>query len=204
MKRASLAALLLWAALPQAQGAALLGIVTERAAPGAIEAAHRHLASHPGDRIMLRTPAQLMAASDRQLGQWVGQADSVLAVSVFGDPARRLKDALGRHARAHRHPGHERRSEPEPDEPRRRRQPARLPGRNAAPAGRRRAARRSAARGRRAPDRAPLAGRAPRVAGRHGADNVRALLAHQLDPQQALPSPRSPRPRCACASASRN
>ncbi|UUZ48162.1 hypothetical protein LP420_35485 [Massilia sp. B-10] len=67
-------------------------------------------------------------------------------------------------------------------------QPARLPGRNAAPAGRRRAARRSAARGRRAPDRAPLAGRAPR-GGRHGADNVRALLAHQLDPQQALLTP---------------
>lgn len=80
--------------------ATLFGVVTERAAPTAIEAAHRHLASHPGDRIVLRTPAQLMAASERQLGQWIGQADSVLAVAVFGDPARRLKDALSRHARA--------------------------------------------------------------------------------------------------------
>jgi cobaltochelatase CobN len=82
-----------------AQAATLFGVVTERAAPTAIEAAHRHLASHPGDRIVLRTPAQLMTASDRQLGQWIAQADTVLAVSVFGDPARRLKDALARHAR---------------------------------------------------------------------------------------------------------
>jgi cobaltochelatase CobN len=81
------------------QAATLFGVVTERAAPTAIEAAHRHLASHPGDRIQLRTPAQLMAASDKQLGQWLGQADTVLAVSIFGDPARRLKDALARHAR---------------------------------------------------------------------------------------------------------
>ena len=82
-----------------AQAATLFAVVTERAAPTAIEAAHYHLASHPGDRILLRTPAQLMAASDQQLGQWIGKADSVLAVSVFGDPARRLKDALSRHAR---------------------------------------------------------------------------------------------------------
>ncbi|RIX44059.1 MAG: cobaltochelatase subunit CobN [Rhodocyclales bacterium GT-UBC] len=81
------------------QAATLFGVVTERAAPTAIEAAHRHLASHPGDRIQLRTPAQLMAASDKQLGQWLGQADTILAVSIFGDPARRLKDALARHVR---------------------------------------------------------------------------------------------------------
>ena len=66
----------------------MLGIVTERAAPTAVEAAHRHLAGHPRDRILLRTPAQLMAASERELAQWIGQADSVLAVAVFGDPAR--------------------------------------------------------------------------------------------------------------------
>ena len=79
--------------------ATLFAVVTERAAPGAIEAAHRHLARHPKDRILLRTPAQLMAASEAELARWIGGADSVLAVSVFGDPARRLKDALGRHAR---------------------------------------------------------------------------------------------------------
>ena len=99
MIRARIAALLLCGLAVHSQAATLFGVVTERAAPGAIEAAHRHLASHPGDRIVLRTPAQLMAASDVQLRQWIGGADSVLAVSVFGDPARRLKDALARHAR---------------------------------------------------------------------------------------------------------
>lgn len=96
-----LAALLLAAALPSLVTAAtLFGVVTERAAPTAIEAARRHLASHPGDRILLRTPAQVMAANDRQLGQWLSGADTVLAVSVFGDPARRLKEALPRHVRS--------------------------------------------------------------------------------------------------------
>ena len=85
--------------LGKANAATLLGIITERAAPSAIEAAHRHLAQHPGDRIQLRTPAQFMAASDKQVGQWLGDADSVLAVSVFGEPARRLKAALARHVR---------------------------------------------------------------------------------------------------------
>ena len=85
--------------LGKANAATLLGIITERAAPSAIEAAHRHLAQHPGDRIQLRTPAQFMAASDKQVGQWLDDADSVLAVSVFGEPARRLKAALARHVR---------------------------------------------------------------------------------------------------------
>lgn len=82
-----------------AAAATLLGIVTERAAPTALEAAHRHLDAQPQDRILLRTPAQLMAANERQLKSWIGEADAILAVSVFGDPARRLKDALDRHAR---------------------------------------------------------------------------------------------------------
>ncbi|MFC0252592.1 cobaltochelatase subunit CobN [Massilia consociata] len=73
--------------------------MTERAAPTAVEAAHRHLARHPEDRILLRTPAQLMAASGGDVARWIRGADSVLAVSVFGDPARRLKDALASHAR---------------------------------------------------------------------------------------------------------
>lgn len=98
--RTRLAGLLLGSMPLLASAATLFGIVTERAAPTAIEAAHRHLASHPGDRIELRTPAQLMAASDKQVAQWLGKADGVLAVSVFGDPARRLKDALARHARS--------------------------------------------------------------------------------------------------------
>jgi len=97
--RQHLAGLLLGTLPLLASAATLLGIVTERAAPSAIEAAHRHLAGHPGDRIELRTPAQLMAASDKQVAQWLSKADGVLAVSVFGDPARKLKDALARHAR---------------------------------------------------------------------------------------------------------
>lgn len=97
---ARLCALLLWAlACAPAGAATLLAVVTERAAPGAIDAAHRHLASHPRDRIVLRTPAQLMAAGEKELGRWIAGADSVLAVSLFGDPARRMKDALARHAR---------------------------------------------------------------------------------------------------------
>lgn len=81
------------------QAATLFAVVTERAAPVAIEAAHRHLASHPKDKILLRTPAQLMAADDKKVGQWLGQADSILTASVFGDPARRLKDAIGQYTR---------------------------------------------------------------------------------------------------------
>ncbi|KAB2964505.1 hypothetical protein, partial [Zoogloea sp.] len=90
--RRLLAAAALLYALP-APAASLFGVVTDRAAPAAVEAARQHLARHPGDRIQLRTPAQLTAASDRQLRQWL-EADAVLAVSAFGDPARRLIDAL--------------------------------------------------------------------------------------------------------------
>ncbi|MYN00653.1 cobaltochelatase subunit CobN [Pseudoduganella sp. DS3] len=95
-----IAVLLCAFACARADAATLFAIVTERAAPTAIEAAHRHLASHPQDRIILRTPAQWMAADDKQAAQWLAQADSILAVSLFGDPARRLKEALPRHARA--------------------------------------------------------------------------------------------------------
>jgi cobaltochelatase CobN len=76
-----------------AHAASLFGVVTDRAAPAVVEAARQHLARHPRDRILLRTPAQIQAASDRQLRQWL-DADTVLAVSAFGDPARRLIDAI--------------------------------------------------------------------------------------------------------------
>lgn len=59
--RALLAAALL-GALP-AQAATLFGVVTDRAAPAAVEGARQHLARHPRDRIVLRTPAQILAAS---------------------------------------------------------------------------------------------------------------------------------------------
>ena len=59
-----------------AHAATLFGVVTDRAAPAAVEAARQHLASHPRDRIVLRTPNQIMVASDAQLRQWL-DADSV-------------------------------------------------------------------------------------------------------------------------------
>lgn len=96
-------ALLLTVFCSQSSSAAsLFAIVTERAAPTALAAAHRHLASHPEDRIELRTPAQWMAANEKQVNAWLTQADSILAVSAFGDPARKLKDALLRHAHPER------------------------------------------------------------------------------------------------------
>lgn len=83
----------------QGRAETLFAIVTERAAPAAIEAAHRHLALHPRDRIVLRTAAQWMAASEREAAKLLGEADTILAVSLFGDPAQRLRDMLPRHAR---------------------------------------------------------------------------------------------------------
>lgn len=91
--------LLLLAALLIAQpgaAATLFGIVSDRAAPVAAEAARAHLRAHPGDRLILRTPAQFMAASERDARRWLAEADAVLAVAVFGDPARRLKHLLQR------------------------------------------------------------------------------------------------------------
>lgn len=99
MFSALLCALVLASMPASAHAATLFALVTERSAPTAVEAAHRHLASHPKDRIVLRTPAQFMAADDKQVAQWLGQADTILAVALFGDPARRLKDALPRHAK---------------------------------------------------------------------------------------------------------
>lgn len=80
--------------LSMAAGAAtLFGVVTDRAAPAAVKAARQYLQQHPQDRILLRTPAQVMAARESELKAWLN-ADAVLAVSVFGDPARRLLEAL--------------------------------------------------------------------------------------------------------------
>ncbi|WP_229487700.1 cobaltochelatase subunit CobN [Pseudoduganella lutea] len=95
----ALLALLCILACVRGHAATLFAIVTERAAPVAIEAAHRHLALHPKDRIVLRTPAQWMALDERDVARLVGGADTILAVSLFGDPAARLKAALARHAK---------------------------------------------------------------------------------------------------------
>lgn len=95
-----LAALCLLCCSAGAWAATLFGVVTERAAPLALEAARQHLAMHPADRIVLRTTAQLMRANEREQRQWLSSADSVFAVAVFGDPARRLKEGIARYARS--------------------------------------------------------------------------------------------------------
>ncbi len=77
----------------------LFGVVTERAAPVAAEAARLHLLNYPGDRIVLRTPGQLLAAPERQVARWLADADALLAVAAFGDGARRLGELAPRHAR---------------------------------------------------------------------------------------------------------
>ena len=74
--------LALAAALLVAQSAAaatLFGIVSDRAAPVVAEAARRHLAAHPRDRLVLRTPSQFLAAPDREAKRWLAEADAVLA-----------------------------------------------------------------------------------------------------------------------------
>jgi len=187
--RAAGALLCLAACLP-AHAATLFAIVTERTAPLAVEAAHRHLAMHPKDRIELRTPAQFMAASDREVAQLIGRADSVLSVAIFGDPARRLKDALARNARPQTAilafngeaalslltrdvRGSLRDFSPDV---------LRDLSTEAPPAAALQAAAASPAAAR------WLAARRVWQAG--GIDNASALIAHQLNPQQALPAPR--------------
>ena len=66
------------------------------APPTALAAARRHLAQHPQDRVLLRTPAQWQQTSAREQDAWLRSADSVLAVAVFGDAARALKTSLAR------------------------------------------------------------------------------------------------------------
>ena len=77
-----------------ATAATLFGVFTDRAAPSVAAAARAYQAEHPNDKLILRTPTQFMAASDKQVQAWLKQSDGVLAVAIFGDPARRLKTAL--------------------------------------------------------------------------------------------------------------
>lgn len=44
--------------------------------------------------LILRTPAQFMAASERETGRWLGEADAVLAIAVFGKLRRRWYEEL--------------------------------------------------------------------------------------------------------------
>ena len=97
MRRLGLLSALLLTAV--AQASTLFGVVTERAAPVAVEAARQYLQAHPADRIVLRTPSQLMAAPEKQVARWLADADAVMAVALFGDGARRLHELAPRYAR---------------------------------------------------------------------------------------------------------
>lgn len=85
---------LLTLASQTACAATLLGIVTERAAPQVLEAAHQLKARHTQHRIALRTPAQMMRLPDDELRQLLEAADSIFVVALFGDPAVRLARML--------------------------------------------------------------------------------------------------------------
>lgn len=85
------AALLLFAAAAPAK--TVFGVVSERAAPEAAEAARELLATRPGDRIVLRTPQQLEALDREQLRALIGASDAVVAVALFGEQGVRLREA---------------------------------------------------------------------------------------------------------------
>jgi cobaltochelatase CobN len=100
--RRSLAGLLALVLLPCAASAAtLLGVVSDRTAPAAAEAARLALAQNPQDRIVLRTQAQLLAAHPRTVDRWLQDADAVFAVAAFSESSKLLQsrlDRLGVHA----------------------------------------------------------------------------------------------------------
>jgi cobaltochelatase CobN len=97
-----LASLLALALLPCAASAAtLFGVVSDRTAPAAAEAARIALEQHPQDRIVLRTQAQLLAANPRTVDRWLQDADAVFAIAAFSESAKLLQsrlDRLGVHA----------------------------------------------------------------------------------------------------------
>ncbi len=77
-----------------AHSATLLGIVTDRTAPAAAEAAKNTLAQRPGDKIILRSQSQMMAADSRTLKRWLQEADAVFAVAQYAESSAQLQRAL--------------------------------------------------------------------------------------------------------------
>ncbi|ACT47186.1 Magnesium chelatase [Methylotenera mobilis JLW8] len=77
-----------------AHSATLLGIVSDRTAPAAAEAAKNTLAQRPGDRIVLRSQSQMMAADSRTLKRWLQEADAVFAVAQYAESSAQLQRAL--------------------------------------------------------------------------------------------------------------
>jgi len=90
----SISILLLSLLTGTAHSATLLGIVTDRTAPAAAEAAKNMLAQRPGDKIVLRSQSQMMAADSRTLKRWLQEADAVFAVAQYAESSAQLQRAL--------------------------------------------------------------------------------------------------------------
>lgn len=90
----NLSILLLGLLASTAHSATLLGIVTDRTAPAAAEAAKNALAARSGDHIILRSQSQLMAADSRTLKRWLQEADAVFAVAQYAESSAQLQRAL--------------------------------------------------------------------------------------------------------------
>lgn len=77
-----------------AHSATLFGIVSDRTAPAAAEAAKSILAQRSDDQIILRTQSQIMAADSRTLKRWLQEADAVFAVALFAESSAQLQNGL--------------------------------------------------------------------------------------------------------------
>ncbi|MFL9710918.1 cobaltochelatase subunit CobN [Methylobacillus sp. Pita1] len=77
------------------QAATLFGMVSDRTAPAAAEAAKQALQpSGKQDRIILRTQSQVLAADSKTLQRWLRDADAVFAVAVYGEASQQLQSQL--------------------------------------------------------------------------------------------------------------
>ncbi|GIX32035.1 MAG: hypothetical protein KatS3mg124_2507 [Porticoccaceae bacterium] len=93
---------LLLAMAPAVPAKTLFGVVSERSAPMLAAGAEHFDRLHPGHRLILRTPEQIAALTDDELGALLRRADAVLLAAVFGDD---LVPRLARLLDAEPHPG---------------------------------------------------------------------------------------------------
>ncbi len=77
-----------------AQAAILFGVVSERSAGTLAAGAQTFIEQHPGHTLILRTTAQVAQASEKELEDWLGRADAVLLIAVFGEAVPRLLPRL--------------------------------------------------------------------------------------------------------------
>lgn len=76
--------------LPNASGATVVGVVSERSAAEMAAGAEHFLAAHPDHTVILRTPEQIARLDNKALEELIQQADAVLMAAVFGDQVERL------------------------------------------------------------------------------------------------------------------